>query len=267
MDRPFDLDAYLARIGYRGAVAPTEDALAALVRAHVERVPFENLDVLLGRGASLELPRLTDKIVARGRGGYCFEQTTLFCAALEAFGFSFARHSARVIGERPREVVPRTHMFVTVRIGARTLVADPGFGNAPRAPIPLEDGATVRVEHDVHRLARDEGEWLLQAGEARSRQWTSSLAVDLPIDFELANYYKSTHPKSAFVSTLMLRAWTREGRVGLVNRDATFWRDGVPEKFTLADRAELRAFVAKHLGFDLPEIEAMKIPAVPEWTS
>ena len=263
-----DLDAYLDRIGWRGGpLAPTEDVLASLVRAHVEAVHFENFDVLLGRGIRLDLPSLEEKLVRRKRGGYCFEHTTLFAAVLERIGFTFTRHSARVIGQRPRAIVPRTHMFLTVRVGGRTFVADPGYGQAPRVPLPLEEATPVRYGHDVHRLVRDAGEWLLQAGDARAPQWTTSLAEDQPIDIEVANHYTATHPQSGFVNNLLLRAWTPEGRVGLFNRDATTWRgrDGKPEKTQIASRAELRTFVARHLGFDLPEIESLRLPSVPEW--
>ena len=78
----FDLDAYLRRIDYRGAREPTLPALQALHLAHATHIPFENLDILLGRSIRLDLASLQAKLVAGGRGGYCFEQNTLFTAAL-----------------------------------------------------------------------------------------------------------------------------------------------------------------------------------------
>src|ERR1700735_219795 len=67
-----DLDAYLTRIGHRSPVAATEACLAALHEAHLAAIPFENLDVVLGREIRLDLPGLEAKLVAGGRGGYCF---------------------------------------------------------------------------------------------------------------------------------------------------------------------------------------------------
>src|SRR5438046_8526480 len=92
----FDVDAYLGRIEWTGAARPTFRTLAALVRAHMSKIPFENLDVLLGRRIRLDIDGLQRKLVHQRRGGYCFEHATLFAAVLEAIGFKPARHSARV---------------------------------------------------------------------------------------------------------------------------------------------------------------------------
>ncbi|MGL6249636.1 MAG: arylamine N-acetyltransferase family protein, partial [Billgrantia desiderata] len=40
-----DLDAYLARIDYRGPLAPSLETLTALQQAHLAAVPFENLEI------------------------------------------------------------------------------------------------------------------------------------------------------------------------------------------------------------------------------
>src|SRR5215469_1149692 len=96
-DRPaLDLGAYQARIGYSGACVPTPEVLAELHLAHATHIPFENLDIQLGRPIHLDLESLQSKLVRDGRGGYCFEQNTLFAAALETLGFPVTRLAARV---------------------------------------------------------------------------------------------------------------------------------------------------------------------------
>src|SRR3954469_21350382 len=98
MDYMIDLDAYLQRIGWRlPAPGPGVDTLAALLRAHMERIPFENLDVLLGRPVALDDGALQRKLVDAGRGGYCFEHASLFASVLEAIDFAVSRHTARVV--------------------------------------------------------------------------------------------------------------------------------------------------------------------------
>src|SRR5258706_2717127 len=87
------LDAYLDRVGWRGARAATPDVLAGLLAHHMRAIPFENFDVLLGRLPKLELDALEDKLVARKRGGYCYEHTTLFAAALEELGVQPLKHA------------------------------------------------------------------------------------------------------------------------------------------------------------------------------
>ena len=90
----FDLDAYLARVAWQGSLEPTFDTLAGLTRAHMTRIPFENVDVLLGRGIRIDLDSITRKIVVEGRGGYCFEHGTLLQSALERVGFRAGIHCA-----------------------------------------------------------------------------------------------------------------------------------------------------------------------------
>src|SRR3982751_885916 len=110
-----DLDAYFARIGYAGSRAPTLDTLHAILAAHVRTIPFENLDVLLGRGISLAPADIERKLVRDRRGGYCFEQNGLLLMVLTALGFRATPRSARVRLRHPRDSTPpRTHLFLRV---------------------------------------------------------------------------------------------------------------------------------------------------------
>ncbi|MET0344630.1 MAG: arylamine N-acetyltransferase, partial [Casimicrobiaceae bacterium] len=97
-----DLDAYLRRLAWSGELRNDHATLAALVDAHMARIPFENLDVLLGRGIRLDLASIQAKLVHARRGGYCFEHATLFAAVLEAIGFTPIRHIACVLMVTPR---------------------------------------------------------------------------------------------------------------------------------------------------------------------
>lgn len=264
-----DLDAYFERIQWGGGTRPTYDTLAGILDAHMRHIPFENLDVLLGRGIALDLPALEAKLVHARRGGYCFEQATLFAAVLEALGFTIERHIARVVLTSPRDASPRTHMFVVVSLDGARHVADPGFGAlAARVPVPLVEGRRVASGHDVHWMARDGDGWkLCTLSDGKPIDcWVTALDTVPTVDFIVANHYTSTHPASSFVNRLMMRAVTDDGRVALMNRDVTIRRDGTIERRELRDRHELRALVAAHFGFDLPDIERLAVPSVPGWT-
>ena len=102
--------------------------LADILRAHIASIPFESFDVLLGRPIRLDPEGLQAKIVARRRGGYCFEHGSLMHAALDTVGFAPVRHAARVVLFEPRHESGRQHMFLTVTISGITYVVDPGFG-------------------------------------------------------------------------------------------------------------------------------------------
>lgn len=250
-----DPSAYLARIGHTGPRTATREVLAQLVARHVAAIPFENLDVLLRRPISLDEDALADKLVHARRGGYCFEHATLMAAALRALGFDVATHSARVVIVTPPERSPRTHMFLTVG----DVLLDPGFGRGAAAvPVPLDGSpaAGFRVVPDGDRRALEfEGQ----------RLWVSTFERDVPIDFVLANHYTSTHPDSHFVNHLMLSAVTPGGRVSVMDRDVTEVARGETRRWQLADRAQLRALIARHFGFDLPEVEQLVVSAIPDW--
>lgn len=262
-----DLDAYLARIEWDGATRPTFETLAGLLRAHMRHVPFENLDVLLGKGVDLDLGAVQRKLVRAHRGGYCFEHGTLFAAVLEALGFAPVRHAARVVLVAPRTEVPRTHMFLTVALAEGTFVVDPGFGSlAPEVPLALH-ARQAEAGASSHWMARDDGYWVLRArkeGEVVDC-WASTLEAENASDFVVANHYVSTHPASAFRNRLLLRALTDRGRVGVMNRDVTVYQDGRARSIELADRQALRALLVEHFGFDLPDVETMRVPSVEAW--
>jgi len=262
------LAAYLNRIQWGGPTAPTLETLSTLLRAHMQAIPFENFDVLLGRPVSLDRDAVVDKLVRARRGGYCFEHATLFARALDDLGFAVARHSARVTLMFKRHEVGRLHMFLTVTLRDRVFVVDPGFGGpAALEPVPLTDAGLDRPDGATHWMARDGNFWALRttvAGEARDA-WVSTLERDHPADFVVANHYTATHPASPFVNRLMLSRFTADGRVSVLNRDATIRKGGETRTFLLGDRAALRALVADHLGFDLAEVDGLRVPSIPEW--
>jgi N-hydroxyarylamine O-acetyltransferase len=135
-----DLPAYLRRIGYAGGLEPSRATLEALHLAHATAIPFENLDILLGRPIRLDLASLQAKLVRGGRGGYCFEQNLLFAAVLEHLGFALTRLAARV-RLRADRVNPRTHMTLAVAVEGERVLADVGFGvEGLLLPVPI-DGA------------------------------------------------------------------------------------------------------------------------------
>lgn len=268
MGQRLALDAYLERIGYRGPLRADLETLSGLMRAHVLSVPFENLDVLLGRRVRLDLASVQAKLVAAGRGGYCFEHCTLFSAVLETLGFSLVRHTARVVVVFPRDQAPRTHMILVVSLPEGRFVVDPGFGGpGPDTPVPLIDRGAPQPPGATHWMQRDGAHWVLRTliKGSPADGWITTLDHDIPIDFELGNHYTATHPESAFVNRLMLCARSPEGRVTVMNRDVTITAHGATTSQVLADRRTLRALLRERFGFDLPEVETLRVPLIPDW--
>ncbi|HEX9188186.1 MAG TPA: arylamine N-acetyltransferase, partial [Vicinamibacteria bacterium] len=235
-----DLEGYLERTGAASPLAPGLEELVGLHRAHCAAIPFENLDILLGRGISLDLAALEAKLVRGRRGGYCFEQNTLFRAALEAMGFRTTALAARVRAGTT-EVRPRTHMLLRVDLPEGPFLADVGFGGDGLVhPIPLAEGPETWVGTTGHRVRREGDLWVLQGDQGGG--WNDLYAFTLepfyPVDFEMANHFTSTHPRSPFVLNLTAQRSWPERRAVLRNRDLSVRGDGA-EATTVRDADHL----------------------------
>ncbi len=141
----FDLDAYLARIDMPARPTPDAAGLDRLQHAHRLAIPFENLDVILGRGIAIDEASVFAKLVTARRGGYCFEQNRLFGDALTALGIEHRPLLARVWLGVTDTVPPLTHTFSLVTVEEREWVADPGFGGSYAPVMPLVDGAAAEL--------------------------------------------------------------------------------------------------------------------------
>lgn len=153
MDTAFDLPAYLRRVGIDATPRADLATLCALHRAHVDAIPFENLEIQMGGAVRLDPQALQAKMVARRRGGYCFEQNALFALALGAVGFAPLTCEARVRQGAAGAIRPRTHMVLVVPCEGRDWLADVGFGgDGLMEPIAL-DGASSEQAGRMMRVA------------------------------------------------------------------------------------------------------------------
>ncbi len=233
----FDLASYFARLGYQGPAKADLPSLQALHAAHLETIPFENVDVLLGRPISLELPVLQNKIVRMRRGGYCFEQNTLFAAALRALGFRVSTLEARVRPPGAASVLPRTHMILQVDIGERAWLADVGFGgDGPLVPVPLDFSISEQAGGSYRVVQEDDIRVLqLQRRNAWRDLYSFTLTPAYPIDFKVANHFTSTYPQSPFVKTLTVQIVTPDARHVLRGRTYTIQRGDSEETSELTE--------------------------------
>jgi N-hydroxyarylamine O-acetyltransferase len=255
-----DLQAYLQRIGYAGDLEPTYAVLEALHLAHATHIPFENLDILLHRPIRLDLESLQNKLVEAKRGGYCFEQNLLFAAALHEIGFSVQQLGARV-RHGARRVLPRTHMLLLVSIDSASWIADVGFGaEGLLLPVPFRLEQEARQFAWTYRVVQDDGHWLLQSlgKESWLDLYEFSLEPQYLIDYEMANYYVSTHPDSRFVQTLTAQRLATTARHILRNRQLTVDSGNTVTRRTLSDDEELLTVLAQ--TFELPFAPGTRFP-------
>jgi N-hydroxyarylamine O-acetyltransferase len=249
-----EIDAYFRRIEYDGPREPTPEVFERLHLAHVGHIPFENLDILLGRPILLDLESLSKKLVANQRGGYCFEQNTLYAAVLEELGFQVQRLAARVrMGAT--SVLPRTHMLLCVEIGVESWLADVGFGaSGLLRPIRLVSGAVSRQFAWTYRLVEESGLWILQGlqNDAWQDMYAFTQEPQFPVDYEMANHYTSTHPTSRFVQTLTAQLSTPEARYTLRGREIIVEKGTEVRQQTIEDDEALLEVLALPFGLRFP---------------
>jgi N-hydroxyarylamine O-acetyltransferase len=257
MHDSIDLQAYLRRIGWEGALVPDMSTLQAIVTAHVAAIPFENLNPLLGLPVSLELAALERKLVREGRGGYCFEQNLLLQAVLREIGFDVSGLIARVLWTQPEDAITaQSHMLLRVEMAGESWLVDVGFGGQTLVGVLwLQADIEQATQLEPCRLVQVEGDWRMQS--LVRGQWLSLYRFDLRpvplIDYVVANHYVSTHPDSKFVNHLNVARTLSDSRLSLRNREFTVRRMGhEPERHVLRDGAEVRRVLEQEFLLELP---------------
>jgi N-hydroxyarylamine O-acetyltransferase len=210
-----DIPAYLQRIAYTGPLDASPDTLARLHLAHLYAVPFENLDIHLGLRLSLEEAALFDKIVARRRGGFCYELNGLFGALLRELGFRVTMLSAEVASQSGGFSAEYDHLALRVDCGEPWLV-DVGFGNGFRLPVRLNDAADQPQEGSVYRIAAD-GDYRILLRRDAGSEWTPQYRFTLQphalADFAERCHFHQTSRESHFTQGRICTLALPGGRV------------------------------------------------------
>ena len=254
-----DLGAYFARIGYAGPVGVSLETLEALVSAHLDAIPFENLDVLTRRGVDISPAAVDAKLIGARRGGYCYEQNGLFARVLAALGFEVDALLARVLmGQQPGRPLGRSHMTLKVTIGEQAYLTDVGFGGfVPPAPLPLGSDAPRTTAHERYRVS-DFGPLKMMEVEtegAWAPMYEFSQEPQLAVDYEAANWFTSTHHASFFARRIVAARTAPDARYALFGRRLTIRRPG-----GTSERHELDA-----AGIERALAEIFRLPVAEEW--
>lgn len=255
--------AYFARVGDTATAGDSLATLRAIVAAHNRSIPFENLDPLTGVPvADLSVESLTDKLVHRRRGGYCYEHNGLLGYVLEDMGFSVQRLAGRVGWMREGhsdEPPPQTHQVLAVTLpdGTGPYLVDVGFGGQTlTSPIRLQSGAEQQTRHEPYRLLDHSEGYLLQAlirGEWQPL-YTLSLEPRPRIDLEVGSWYVSTHPASGFVVGLSAALVTDGERWNLRGRNLAVHRPGGTTRTRFDTADEVLEVLSRRFGIDLSDL-------------
>lgn len=244
--------AYLARLGTAAPEAPTLAALTSLHRTHLVAVPFETLDISLGRPVRLDLASLLSKVVDARRGGYCYELNGLFAALLRHLGYAVDLVSARVATSDGGLTDPFDHLALVVNspVLDGPVLADVGFGDGFIEPLPLRHGVVAHERGKDVGLVREGGWWHYRerADDGKWRtQFVFTTAPHPLADFEPRNLWQQTSPESHFTRGPVVSRLTPTGRLTLRGTHLITTTLGRREEAVL-DEADVPAALAGHFG-------------------
>jgi N-hydroxyarylamine O-acetyltransferase len=207
--------SYLDRIAYSGPTEPTAENLRALHRAHLLAVPFENLDISLGRKIVADESAILRKVVDLRRGGFCYELNGAFAALLRALGFQVTLLSARVATASGREGPEFDHLTLRVDL-AEAWLADVGFGDSFLEPLRLEPVIEQADPAGMFRLIEDGGRWYMQKSEpdgSWKQQYSFSLQPRRLEEFAAMCHFHQTSSESSFTQKRICSRATADGRI------------------------------------------------------
>lgn len=275
------LSAYLQRIGLPSAPDRTLVGVAELQEAHRLAIGFENFDVRLGRPILIDSDAVFDKLVGRGRGGYCFEQNRLLADVLTALGIPNRPLLGRVrLGTGDGITPPRTHVCLLAEVEGGQVICDAGFGGSNVPPLPLVDGAEASTGDGArHRLRRVgsagalTGEWLLErAGPpaatdgrgAPHSDWQAQYSFDLaevaPDDLQQANHWTSTRPGTRFTSLHIASIPLPDGFARLTDRSFAVTQGDAADSREIAGPEEYREVLAEVFKIRMSDEEVAALP-------
>jgi N-hydroxyarylamine O-acetyltransferase len=235
----------LARIGYNGRVAPDITTLRALQMAFMFKVPFENLDIHLGRDVTLNPEGIFEKIVRKGRGGVCYENNIMFYELLRALGYRVEYLSARIV--KGRTVGPEyDHMVLLVALDRNYLI-DVGRGAYPREPLPLDGAVTSGSEDRYYKVDSYGKDYALYGQRSRSDWSVLFIFSTVPrtrSEFEGMNCHHQTSSDSPFTRRRLATIATAGGCVTLIDR-----------RLSITDGADRRE---RELGSDTEYLQGLR---------
>ena len=281
MDMAQRLDAYLTRIGLDRRPQPDAAGLMQVQAAHRQAIPFENLDIPLGRGIDCSADSVFAKLVSGRRGGFCFEHNRLLADMLTALGFTNRLLLARVLLGNPPQLTPRTHCLVLVEVDGEPWIADAGFGGSYAPPMRLGDGEEATsgdgARHRLTRIGADgdlPGSWLLERmgprlatdGRVESdHAWEAQFAFDTAqvaeADLALGSHWAATHPTSRFTNVTVASLCLPDGFASMVDRRLTVWRQGQEaERYRFEQPQAYGEVLADTFGLHLTDEDIARLP-------
>ncbi len=253
-----DVQAYLDRVGFKGAPRPDLATLRALHRGHALSISYENLDVQLGRPTTPDPLAAFDKIVHRRRGGWCYEMNGVLGAVLSEIGFKVTRLAGGVARTLRGDAAIGNHLVLLVELDDGPWIADVGFGDGPRDPYPLQEGSIVSDGY-VYELARVDADWwrLTNHPLGGAPNFDFTLEPADPAHLAAKCHELQTSPASIFVMTAIAQRHMGDEIRLLRGRAFRRLRLDRQENLLLDSAADFVALLRREFELDVPEAAAI----------
>jgi N-hydroxyarylamine O-acetyltransferase len=242
---------YLARLHYSGPLEPTSQTLQALHEAHLLSIPFENLDIHLGRKILLDENTLWTKIIEQRRGGFCYELNGMFAWLLRSLGFQVQLLSAGVAHTAGGFGPEFDHLALLVHLEEDWL-ADIGFGELFRQPLLMRTSLVQIQKWSSYRLEREGEYWILQT---QGNEWEPTYRFTLQphelSDFSERCQYHQTDPQSHFTQQRVCTIATPIGRTTLSEQRLITTIHKEKKTQLLTSQEEITTALAEHFGIIL----------------
>lgn len=249
-----EIEAYLQRIAYSGPMRKDLATLTALHHAHLHAIPYENLDVQLGRPVTIERSAIFDKLVTRKRGGWCYEMNGLFGWALAELGFKVTRSAGAVMRQERGDDAIGNHLVLKVDLEEGIFVADVGFGDGPLDPIFVTSGPFVSKGFEFALSRLDEGWWRLhnhKNGGAASFDFNMEPADEARLAERC--FWLQSSPESPFVQNAVLQHHSDDGLWMMRGRILRKVTPTAQKDYLIESGHEYVGVLAEVFGLRLPE--------------
>jgi N-hydroxyarylamine O-acetyltransferase len=253
-----DVSSYLQRIQYNGSLLPSESLLNALHKRHLQNIPYENFDIVTNKPLSLVTSELFDKIVVRGRGGFCYELNILFGQLLQTLGFRVRFLSAHLWKDEAWGA-EYDHLILAVSYDAnkdkRVWLADVGNARWFQQPIQLHHGSQHTEYSTTYRLRKENELYFFTKQESNfeeQMQYRFTMQAHNPNDFSAMCLFKETSAESWFRQNIIYAQCTDMGRIRLSNSQYSVVIDGVQTDLSVATLDEFKAIFQRHWAGNIP---------------
>ena len=250
-----DLQTYLNRIKFTGELAPSYPVLAQLQDAHLQTVPFENLDIHLGRKITLDRSRIFTKLMSNNRGGFCYEQNGLFSWLLETIGFDITLLSARVYDEEKQKLgIEFDHLAIMVTLDGVQWLVDVGFGHSFAMPLRIQTEAIQDAGDTKYQIVQD-GDFLMLRIKEGGGDWFDryqfSLIPRKYQDFAGGCHYHQTSPNTSFTQGMLCSIAKPNGRITLTDDKLIITNNGDRSETAVLDNNHFSQLLKQHFSINL----------------